>query len=236
MWQKYSPHYEAPLAGATSLFVHGTILGMLAIGGMAFLWAARDEASRPPRMEVVTVEGDGAGLEGGGAAPGLPGDPDAGGAKRTEQVTPVDQPTPFDHGLPRFLPEPTPLDIGPIIDDSKAPLSSELAIELERLAKEANDAAKKELKPMLAKSSGSTGKKPGPIGTGNPKGKGGLGGAGDGSGIGGRKGSGVGTGGMGGRKATDQEIFAWRWNFDLSGRSEERRVGKECRSRWSPYH
>ena len=23
---------------------------------------------------------------------------------------------------------------------------------------------------------------------------------------------------------------------DLSSRSEERRVGKECRSRWSPYH
>ena len=24
--------------------------------------------------------------------------------------------------------------------------------------------------------------------------------------------------------------------FVLDGRSEERRVGKECRSRWSPYH
>ena len=24
--------------------------------------------------------------------------------------------------------------------------------------------------------------------------------------------------------------------FDGNGRSEERRVGKECRSRWSPYH
>ena len=24
--------------------------------------------------------------------------------------------------------------------------------------------------------------------------------------------------------------------IELSGRSEERRVGKECRSRWSPYH
>src|SRR2546430_7346288 len=24
--------------------------------------------------------------------------------------------------------------------------------------------------------------------------------------------------------------------FPLGGRSEERRVGKECRSRWSPYH
>ena len=25
-------------------------------------------------------------------------------------------------------------------------------------------------------------------------------------------------------------------NDALKGRSEERRVGKECRSRWSPYH
>ena len=24
--------------------------------------------------------------------------------------------------------------------------------------------------------------------------------------------------------------------FQVDGRSEERRVGKECRSRWSPYH
>ena len=24
--------------------------------------------------------------------------------------------------------------------------------------------------------------------------------------------------------------------IDISSRSEERRVGKECRSRWSPYH
>src|SRR5438270_13263164 len=24
--------------------------------------------------------------------------------------------------------------------------------------------------------------------------------------------------------------------FDVNARSEERRVGKECRSRWSPYH
>src|SRR3712207_9145637 len=27
-----------------------------------------------------------------------------------------------------------------------------------------------------------------------------------------------------------------RFNFRGVGRSEERRVGKECRSRWSPYH
>ena len=28
--------------------------------------------------------------------------------------------------------------------------------------------------------------------------------------------------------------FSWGWSWSL--RSEERRVGKECRSRWSPYH
>ena len=34
----------------------------------------------------------------------------------------------------------------------------------------------------------------------------------------------------------------WHWHHELEflyiaeGRSEERRVGKECRSRWSPYH
>src|SRR5260370_39607269 len=27
-----------------------------------------------------------------------------------------------------------------------------------------------------------------------------------------------------------------RMRFELAERSEERRVGKECRSRWSPYH
>ena len=26
------------------------------------------------------------------------------------------------------------------------------------------------------------------------------------------------------------------WDVVMLGRSEERRVGKECRSRWSPYH
>ena len=30
-----------------------------------------------------------------------------------------------------------------------------------------------------------------------------------------------------------QSVFCWQI---LAARSEERRVGKECRSRWSPYH
>ena len=34
-------------------------------------------------------------------------------------------------------------------------------------------------------------------------------------------------------KFSDDELYYF---LDLIDRSEERRVGKECRSRWSPYH
>jgi len=49
-------------------------------------------------------------------------------------------------------------------------------------------------------------------------------------------------------KITGQEDFIYVWTLGVPGvadgndslvtvdRSEERRVGKECRSRWSPYH
>ena len=34
-------------------------------------------------------------------------------------------------------------------------------------------------------------------------------------------------------KRNEIKLFVMRW---MELRSEERRVGKECRSRWSPYH
>src|SRR5256885_17175651 len=36
--------------------------------------------------------------------------------------------------------------------------------------------------------------------------------------------------------ANRSRIHCWSWKPRLIPRSEERRVGKECRSRWSPYH
>src|SRR5574340_639127 len=43
-------------------------------------------------------------------------------------------------------------------------------------------------------------------------------------------------GGIGGRRRRGQQRMRWLDGFtDLMDRSEERRVGKECRSRWSPY-
>ena len=40
------------------------------------------------------------------------------------------------------------------------------------------------------------------------------------------------------RKAYPDAAFIYgdKGAFKEDGRSEERRVGKECRSRWSPYH
>jgi len=42
-----------------------------------------------------------------------------------------------------------------------------------------------------------------------------------------------------GRIVADRLMALWKTSVvveNISGRSEERRVGKECRSRWSPYH
>ena len=39
-----------------------------------------------------------------------------------------------------------------------------------------------------------------------------------------------------GRPISDTAVEAIQLALDDAGRSEERRVGKECRSRWSPYH
>ena len=37
-------------------------------------------------------------------------------------------------------------------------------------------------------------------------------------------------------KTIDEMIAEIQAQYNIVGRSEERRVGKECRSRWSPYH
>ena len=38
------------------------------------------------------------------------------------------------------------------------------------------------------------------------------------------------------RLARNIKDYPFSGHMDASQRSEERRVGKECRSRWSPYH
>ena len=43
-------------------------------------------------------------------------------------------------------------------------------------------------------------------------------------------------GGRGGGEGVAEGRVWEVWGGAVGGRSEERRVGKECRSRWSPYH
>ena len=37
-------------------------------------------------------------------------------------------------------------------------------------------------------------------------------------------------------KEAQEKLITRKNEIDTTWRSEERRVGKECRSRWSPYH
>src|SRR2546426_2959039 len=38
------------------------------------------------------------------------------------------------------------------------------------------------------------------------------------------------------RNPSEERLIELKQRLCIEGRSEERRVGKECRSRWSPYH
>lgn len=213
LWQRYSPHFELPLASATSLFLHGLVIGLLAMGGLAFFFTPNLEATKPPRMDVVMIEGNGTGFEGLGGAAGLPGAPNAGG--KTDQITPLpdQQPERSDRPPPRLLREPALLDL-PRLDDGM-PVSADLAGDLQQIAQEAQQRVEAAMKIDTPAVGSTDSKKPGPKGN---KGLGGKGGKGDGPGIGNEKGSG---GPGGGRKATKQDIYAWRWRFDLSGDAKE---------------
>ena len=207
-WKRYSPHYEMPLAGATSLFVHGMVIGVLALGGLVFLLHGNAEAHRPPQMDVLVVEGEGLGGMGGGA-PGLPGFP--GEPSKTEMaIGPPGPSGPQEPGEEVELPPVPGMELELPSQDTRLDSSSLLA-QLTQIGEDASKRSETKL-PSSVKSSGS--KKAGSSGTGNPKGvggQGGVGGAGKGTMPG--PGSGVGIG----RKATEQEIKAWRWKFDLQG-------------------
>jgi hypothetical protein len=216
-WIRYSPHYELPLAGATSFFVHGVVVGILAVGGLAFLFKGSVEASKPPEMDVLLVE-DGGGLGGFGGDPGLPGMP--GELTRNEVglqgVGGVD--VPADAGPPGIEELPSLRDMELEFPPSENATESKDKL-IDELKKLGLDAANRAKDPTPKPANPPKGSIAGKSGAGGPKGDGGQGGAGGNS-----KGpGGPGKGGPGGfgRKATEQEIKAWRWRFDLTGTPKE---------------
>jgi hypothetical protein len=214
-WKRYSPHHEFPLAGMTSLCVHALVLGFLLLGGLAFLLRERDDAARPASMDVVMVSsGSGNdGAEGAEGAPGLPGAPGPEEAVKpasveARQAPELDKaPTPELAALPKAeLAFPTEPMTPPTKDDTESTLES--------IGKEVENAIKRgETKPAPP------GAKAAPTVVAKRSGPGGGGGAGV-KGVGpgsGAKGLGPGGGGAAGGPVTQAQIFAGRWNFDLSG-------------------
>jgi hypothetical protein len=166
------------------------------------------------------LDGDGSGLEGLGGEPGLPGAPNA-GMGRTEMIPATDSSNPPERPSARLLKDEPPQLGLPVIDDGQTPLNSELTIELAKIAQDADDQVKKAMDIPPTPPTSSDTKKHGAAGTGNSKGTGGKGGKGGGPGIGNKSGPGIGKGGVGGRLATKQDVYAARWHFDISGDAKE---------------
>ena len=208
-WQRYSPHYELPLACATSLFTYGVVLAVLAVGGLAFLIRGSAEEQKPAQMDVLLIEGsEGLGLGGPPGLPGLPGDP--GKSELAEGPAGPEGSTPGAEAGAEELPE-LPQVPGMELEAPSTDNPSDSADDLlKQLGKLGQDAEKRSQSPP--KLSGPTRSGSGTKTAGGGAGPKGSGGQGGGKGM---------PGGGGGRKATDQEIKAWRWRFDLTGGPKE---------------
>jgi hypothetical protein len=203
-WQRYSPHHELPLAGMTSLFAHGMVIGVIVLAALLMMFNWESDAGKPPSMDVVQVSGLGDGMEGAGAEPGAPGDVQSMRKEYVPNLT-KDPPEASTDVIPNLKEAPKKEFQVPEITPVKP--ADDIESLLNNLEKDANNQAKKESAkspPKLAVASG----------TGNPKGLGGQGGSGGGPGKG-VKGTGLGAGGPLGRKATNAEIYAKRWQFEL---------------------
>jgi hypothetical protein len=64
LWKRYSPHHEGPLSAAGSLALHALVIGALAYLAFRATQWQDDELNKPPRMEVVEIQGGDGGLDG----------------------------------------------------------------------------------------------------------------------------------------------------------------------------
>lgn len=215
-WVRYSPHHEFPLSGMTSLVLHALAIGVLVLASFRVALLQQSDVLKPPSMDVVQLEGGGSGLEGLGGELGT-GSPEG----KTEITAPAEK---GPAGTEETKPLLTPNLSGPEL--SLAPLPTEggeldPAEGLADILKEIQERDKQEPKAARKPDAPRTSAKV--AGTPPKKGEGGsgLGGSGTGPGKGTKAGPGTGQGGIPGRAATQQEIFAHRWKFDLTGGPKE---------------
>lgn len=222
-WKRYSPHHEAPLAGMTSIFIHGVVLGFMVFGGIAFLFRNRDEASKPVNIDVVLVSNSGSGADGPEGAmgtKGAPGDPASQEAATPASPQPPQNLPEIASPLPKVDVPKVNLDFPAAADAPMVDAKDETEATLETVRKSVEEAIKRGEKPPAPMPKAAIGALAKPAGRpGGQGGNNGRGPMGDGPGLG-KKGIGIGGGGPGG-KQTEADVFAWRWNFDLSGDSRQ---------------
>lgn len=223
-WRKYSQHHELPLAGATSIFVHAVVMGILAVGGVLAAMRWHDEKRQPPAMDVVQMEGTlggGSPESGDGNPMGGPGKTEVGAIANQKDVPPPPSNLPEIKPLPMVQSaELTPMPMGDMPDDTEV-ISALKKLTEDLNAEEKKQEVKKTVEPpkmpglvygkkegtAVANAGNGLGNGPG-TGTGK---KGGAPGFGDGTG----------TGFPGGKQITKQDVFAQRWRFDLTGDGKE---------------
>jgi hypothetical protein len=129
LWKRYSPSGEFPLASITSLVLHTVVVLAIVVCSLLAMELFNDDASKPPKMDLVEIEGEGGGGLGGIAVgpgkldkgpPGrTEGAPDAQGAGKSVQG---DKPAPSIGDLNLKVPindlkMPGEVPDGPIVED-----------------------------------------------------------------------------------------------------------------------
>jgi hypothetical protein len=192
-WQKYSPHHEAPLSGASSTFLHLAVLGIIVLLG---LWYNHRAAEEKPLLLDALAAGEPAG--GGGDPNGT-----VDGAGKVSQKENVEENS---AKLPEST-KPTPKET--LTDVPIKPLEAPTLKEPNgRLVADAQEMERKtkQIRDQLIKNFGSNK-------DANPKGEGG-GGAGGGKDKGIGQGDGPGTGRGGNLDARTKRILRWTLMFN----------------------
>lgn len=231
-WECYSPRGELPLSSVASLTVHGLVFGLIIFGGLLAAMLIPAEASRPPRMDVIEIEGGG-GLGGFGGPPG-PGGPVTEGPKNpTENVQALQKPLSSEPIKPNdtvaklkvneIKPD-SPLEVPQVTQQEDTdPVDPTIFAEVQKQAQQRLDTAQKEaaqaMKVAAAKLAGTRTTRGGGGGGGLPGAGGGRGG-GVGGGFGSKRGPGGGTD-PNGQLLTKTEKRERRWEIDFSGTGAE---------------
>jgi len=202
VWTKYSPNHEFPMASTVSILVHGLLLALAIVGGLAFNNRLHSEAGQAPKMDVAFVANANGTPDAGGDGPS---GNSAKGTEFTETKQAPKDPLDTTNLAPPMLDPimPRPLEA-----------NSDIAINIPSAnppdMKNAFDTLQRDLKIADAKQS---------------SGPGGFGGTG--TGVGGGNGTGKGIGNGPGTKPGNAgtpsraEVLAQRWRFNPSGSPRE---------------